>query len=106
MKNLKKLNPKNIRIDQKQVMKVLSLIIIIIAPMIACASVESSLAAVQDKLVGTLLPLAAMCGLAFAGLSFVAGQPNARMHLVYAIIGAAVGFGAESIISLIRSLVH
>lgn len=87
-------------------MRVLSLIIFIAAPMIACASVESSLAAVQDKLVGTLLPLAAMCGLVFAGLSFVAGQPNARTHLIYAIFGAAIGFGAESIISLVRSLIH
>ena len=87
-------------------MKFLSLIILIAAPMIACASVESSLAAVQDKLVGTLLPLAAMCGLVFAGLSFVAGQPNARNHLIYAMFGAAIGFGAESLISLVRSLIH
>ena len=106
MKNLNDLNLKNIRVSSKKLMNVLSFIILIIAPVIACASVESSLAAVQDKLVGPLLPLAAMCGLVFAGLSFVAGQPNARMHLIYAIIGAAVGFGAESIISLVRSLVH
>ena len=106
MKNLKNLNPKNIRTNTKKIMRILGFIIVITAPMIACASVESSLAAVQDKVVGTLLPLAAMCGLAYAGLSFVAGQPNARTHLIYAIIGAAVGFGAESIISLVRSLVQ
>ena len=75
-------------------------------PAIAHASVEGSLAAVQDKLVGTLLPLAAMCGLVVAGLSFVAGHPNARQHLICAIVGAIVGFGSESIVSFIRNLIH
>lgn len=79
---------------------------LIFAPTIAFCSVESSLMAVQNKLVGTLLPLAAMCGLVVAGLSFVAGSPNARRHLTLAIIGAIIGFGAESIVSLIRSLIH
>ena len=96
---MKKSNHKRFRL-------ILGLLILILAPVLAVASVESSLAAVQDKLVGTLLPLAAMCGLVFAGLSFVAGQPNARMHLIYAIFGAAIGFGAESIISLVRSVIH
>lgn len=104
MNNLKNLNQKNIQ--TKREMNIFTAITLFIAPLIASASVESSLAAVQDKLVGTLLPLAAMCGLVFAGFSFVAGHPNARSHLVYAIIGAVVGFGSESIISLIRSLVH
>jgi len=75
-------------------------------PVVALASVEGSLYAVYDKLVGTLLPLSAICGLVLAGFSFVAGLPNARQHLFYAIIGAIVGFGAESIVSLIRSLIH
>ena len=72
----------------------------------AFASVESSLSAIQSKMVGTILPLAAVCGLAFAGLSFVAGRPNARSHLSLAIIGAIVGFGAESIVNFIRSLIN
>ncbi len=77
-----------------------------LAPLISQASVESSLIAVQSKLVGTILPLAAICGLVFAGFSFVMGHMNARQHLVCAIIGAVVGFGAESIISLVRALVN
>jgi type IV secretory pathway VirB2 component (pilin) len=75
-------------------------------PELSFASVESSLSAVQEKLVGTLLPLAAILGLVIAGLSFVAGHPGARQHLVYAIIGAIIGFGAESIVSFIRGLIH
>jgi len=70
------------------------------------ASVESSLMAVQTKLIGTILPLASIIGLVFAGLSFVYGSPNARNHLVLAIIGAIVGFGAPSIVSWIQSIIH
>lgn len=77
-----------------------------IVPTIAFGSVESSLQAVQSKLVGTLLPLAAICGLVIAAFSFVMGHANARQHLFYAVIGAIVGFGSESIIALIRGLIH
>lgn len=75
-------------------------------PLFAFGSVESSLQAVQSKLVGTLLPLAAICGLVIAGFSFTMGHANARQHLFYAVIGAIVGFGAESIIALVRGLIH
>lgn len=75
-------------------------------PLVAVASVEGSLIAVQAKLVGTILPLAAICGLVVAGFSFVAGHPQARSHLTLAIMGAVIGFGAESIVALIRSLIQ
>ncbi len=78
----------------------------VLIPAVAHASVEGSLLAVQAKLVGTILPLAAICGLIVAGFSFVAGHPNARQHLSLAIFGAIVGFGAESIVALIRSLIQ
>lgn len=78
----------------------------LLLPEIGFCSVESSLAAVQMKLVSVILPLAAVLGLVFAGLSFVMGSPNARSHLILAIIGACVGFGAQSIIALIRGLVN
>lgn len=105
MKFLKNSNSINRAARIKTMMFVLN-VALIIAPTIAFCSVESSLMAVQEKMVGTLLPLAAMCGLVVAGLSFVAGSPNARRHLTLAIIGAIIGFGAESIVSLIRSLIH
>jgi type IV secretory pathway VirB2 component (pilin) len=83
-----------------------SVLVTLLVPMMAMASVESSLSAIQAKLVGTILPLAAILGLVFAGFSYLSGNPNARAYLAYAIIGSVVGFGAESIISLIRSLVN
>ncbi len=106
MKNLNNLNEKNIQKQMKPILNIMSVMTLFLVPMLAVASVESSLAAVQTKLVGTVLPLAAMCGLVFAGFSFITGQPNARAHLVYAILGAVIGFGAESIVSLVRSLIH
>jgi type IV secretory pathway VirB2 component (pilin) len=86
--------------------KFLMIALIYILPALCFASVESSLMAIQGKLVGTILPLAAILGFIFAGFSYISGSPNARTHLILAIIGAAVGFGASSIVSMIRSLVN
>ncbi len=80
--------------------------ILTLCPELAMASVESTLSNVQDKLVSTILPLVAILGLVFAGFSFVMGSASARSHLILAIIGAFIGFGAQSIVSLIRSLVN
>jgi type IV secretory pathway VirB2 component (pilin) len=80
--------------------------IAVLMPAFGFCSVESSLMAVQNRLIGTILPLAAILGLVFAGLSFVAGSPNAKGHLMLAIIGAVVGFMAPSIVSWIQSMVH
>ncbi len=92
--------------NNQKIFSAITLILIVAFPMLGFCSVESSLAAVQSKLIGTILPLVAIIGLVFAGLSFVAGSPNARSHLVLAIIGAAIGFGAPSIVSWIQSLIH
>lgn len=86
--------------------QILTLILCVLFPLFGFCSVESSLAAVQSKLIGTILPLVSIIGLVIAGLSFVAGSVNARSHLTLAIIGAAIGFGAPSIISWIQSLIH
>jgi hypothetical protein len=77
-----------------------------ILPLIAQASVESSLMSVQNRLINTILPLAGILGLVVAALSFVAGHENARGRLMLAIMGACVGFMAPSIISFIQSLVN
>ncbi len=75
-------------------------------PTIGYCSVESTLSAIQGKLIGTILPMVAILGLVFAGIFMAAGSPNARSHLVLAVIGAVIGFGAPSIIVFIRGLVQ
>ena len=77
----------------------------LVLPAVGFCSVESSLDNIQSKL-EILLPVLATLGLGFAGVSFLAGSPNARGHLWLAIIGAGIGFGATSIMGLIRSLVN
>ena len=78
----------------------------LLMPEIAYASVESSLAAIQSRLMTTVLPLAAILGLVFAGFSFVMGSPNAKGHLILSVLGAVIGFGAPSIVQFIQQLVH
>lgn len=78
----------------------------LLSPDIALGSVESTLNSIQTKLIGSILPLAAILGLVFAGFSFVAGSPNARSHLILAIVGTVIGFAAPSIIDFLRSMVH
>ena len=83
-----------------------SILPILLFNSIAFASVESTLLNIQSRLIGTILPVASIIGLVFAGLSFVAGSPNAKSHLVLAIIGAGVGFLAPSLVRFIESMVH
>lgn len=82
-----------------------TLTLLCLFPDIASASVESSLQNIQNKLINTILPLLAIIGLAISGLSFASGNPSAKQHLTYAIIGCVVGFGAQSIVNLIQTLV-
>lgn len=78
----------------------------LLGPDMALASVESTLTAIQNKLISTILPLCAILGLVFGAFSFFLGNPNARTHVILAIIGAVIGFGAPSIVAFVRGLVH
>jgi type IV secretory pathway VirB2 component (pilin) len=80
--------------------------VFLLLPTIGYGSVESTLSNIQNRLINVILPLVAILGLVWAGLSFVMGNPNARNHLMLAIFGAVVGFGAPSIVSFIRGLVN
>ena len=77
-----------------------------LVPELAHATVESSMVTLQEKILGTFLPLLSVLALLFAGLSYLTGSPNARSYLGAAIVGAVVGFGAESFVNLIRAIVH
>lgn len=90
----------------KHILPSIFMLTLALAPEIAGASVESSLQAIQQKFIGTILPLIAVLGLVYAGFSFLMGNQNARSHLILAIFGACVGFGAPSIITFIRGLIH
>lgn len=80
-------------------------VLMIIAPY-ANASVESSLLGLKNVLIGSILPVFAVLGLGFAAFSFFTGNPNAKQHLVYAVTGATILFGAQSIVDLIQRVVR
>jgi type IV secretory pathway VirB2 component (pilin) len=80
-------------------------LLIIIAPF-AHASVESSLMGLKNVLLGSILPIFAVLGLGFAAFSFFTGNINAKQHLVYAVTGATILFGAQSIVDLIQRVVR
>jgi len=76
-----------------------------ISPM-AHASVESSLLGLKTVLLGSILPIFAVLGLGFAAFSFFTGNINAKQHLVYAVVGSVILFGAQSIVDLIERTVR
>ncbi len=87
--------------------KLLSVMVLgLLASAPAFASVESSLEGLKVVLLGSVLPICAVLGLGFAAFSFFTGNPNAKQHLGYAITGAVILFGAQSIVDLIQRVVR
>ncbi|MCB0413362.1 MAG: TrbC/VirB2 family protein [Bdellovibrionales bacterium] len=89
----------------KKYLPFLILILVLQTPF-AHASVESSLLGLKNALLGSILPVFAVLGLGFAAFSFFTGNPNAKQHLVYAITGSVICFGAQSIVDLISRVVR
>ena len=75
-------------------------------PELAHAGLESSLMGIKTKLTLVILPLLAVIGLAIAAISFFTGSPNAKQHMVYAILGCVFGFGAQAIVDFISQTVR
>lgn len=92
----------------KNIFTVLALILALscIVPEVAHASLEASLDGIKTKLTGVILPLLSVIGIAIAGTSFFTGNPNAKQHIAYAIIGSMIGFGAQSIVDFISQTVR
>lgn len=84
----------------------LILIITLLFPEISHAGLESSLVGIKSKLTGVILPLLSVIGIAIAGISFFTGNPNAKQHIAYAIIGSIIGFGAQGIVDFIAQTVR
>lgn len=72
----------------------------------AHAELISSLTEIKLKLTGVILPLLSVIGIAIAAISFFTGNPNAKQHVVYAVLGCIFGFGAQAIVDFISSTVR
>lgn len=82
------------------------LFVLFILPELATASVESSLVNVQMKLTRVILPTLSVIGIAWAAFSLMTGNERAKTHIWYAIIGSAIGFGAQAIVEFISQAVR
>lgn len=78
----------------------------LMAPDLAHAGLESSLMGIKTKLTGVILPLLSVIGIAIASVSFFTGNPNAKQHIVYAVLGCIFGFGAQAIVDFIAQTVR
>jgi hypothetical protein len=79
---------------------------LLLMPGLAHAGLESSLVGIKSKLTGVILPLLSVIGLGIASISFFTGNPNAKQHMVYAVLGCMFGFGAQAIVDFISQTVH
>jgi type IV secretory pathway VirB2 component (pilin) len=86
--------------------KFLFIIMILFATPLAHASVESSLMGLKTVLLGSVLPIFAVIALGFAAFSFFTGNPMAKQHLIWAVTGAIILFGAQSIVDMIERVVR
>ena len=82
------------------------LIVLIFSSQICFADFNSALNGVKRTLTGTVLPALSVIGLVLAAISFFSGNPMAKQHIIYAILGCCFGFGAQAISDLIRDTVR
>ncbi|GIL16320.1 MAG: hypothetical protein BroJett040_00710 [Oligoflexia bacterium] len=85
---------------------ILFVLSICFVPDMSFASLESSLLGIKSKLTGFVLPVLSVIGLLLAGFSFLTGSEKAKQHILYAIIGCVVGFGAQAIVDFLAQTVN
>lgn len=78
----------------------------IISSDLALAGLESSLVGIKMKVTTVILPLLSVIGIAIAAISFFTGNPNAKQHIVYAVLGCIFGFGSQAIVDFISQTVR
>ena len=83
----------------------LFLVCFVLFPDSCFADLESSLMGIKSKVSNVILPTLSVIGVALAAISFYTGNPQAKQHMVYAIIGCMFGFGAQAIVNFIRDTV-
>jgi type IV secretory pathway VirB2 component (pilin) len=89
----------------KKYIPCIAIALLLMSPL-AHASVESSLLGLKSVLLGSILPIFAVLGLAFAAFSFITGNQDAKRHLTYAVVGSVILFGAQSIVDLLERVVR
>ena len=91
---------------KENILVILIVLGLIFIPELGFASVESSLMGMQMKLTRVILPVLSVIGIAWAAFSFITGHENAKKHILYAVLGSALGFGAQAIVDFISQTVQ
>lgn len=92
--------------NRRDTQLVLAVSLVLLFPVLAHAGLESSLIGIKTKLTGVILPVLSVIGISVAAISFFTGNPNAKQHIAYAIIGCIFGFGAQAIVDFISQTVR
>jgi hypothetical protein len=77
-----------------------------LVPSLCFADLQGSVDNIKFQITHLLLPSLSVIGIALSAVSFFTGNPQAKTHAFYAILGCCLSFGADSIMQLIRSLVN
>ena len=91
---------------KENIVFILMVMALMLIPELGAASVESSLMGMQMKLTRVILPVLSVIGIAWAAFSFITGHENAKKHILYAVLGSALGFGAQAIVDFISQTVQ
>jgi type IV secretory pathway VirB2 component (pilin) len=83
-------------------LKIVLLIAINFAPYYASASLEGAMYSLRSQLTTVFLPVLSLVGIVIASISLAMGHHNAKNHIVMAVMGTIIGFGADGIIDFIR----
>ena len=94
------------KLKQNHVFLILLVLGLALIPQLGFCSVESSLSGLQMKLTRVILPVLSVIGIAWAGFSFITGHENAKRHILYAVLGSTLGFGAQAIVDFIAQTVQ
>jgi len=71
-------------------------------PSIAFASLEGAMYSLRSQLTSVFLPVLSLVGIVIAAISLAMGHHNAKNHIVMAVLGTIIGFGADGIIDFVR----
>lgn len=71
-------------------------------PGLAFASLEGAMYSLRTQLTTVFLPVLSLVGIVLAGISLAMGHHNAKNHIIMAVMGTIVGFGADGIIDFVR----
>jgi hypothetical protein len=86
----------------KKCLSISFFLLVSFVPLFAFASLEGAMYSLRSQLSNVFLPVLSLVGIVIASISLAMGHHNAKNHIVMAVMGTIIGFGADGIIDFIR----